>query len=95
MEENDNEIHLTKLKPSLYYTYGLLKTTYKKDMMDHVNKKTYSFDLSKVDQIFKIKLSNGYRILSKKDNKYWKYYNMCDNNTNNYVHFKEMTKKSY
>ena len=59
IKEEDNEVHLIKLKPNLPYTYALLKkNVQKQDAMDHVNKKVYSFDITKDYQIFDMLLKD-------------------------------------
>ena len=75
--EDDNKV---KLKLKLPYTYALLTNIEKKDTMDHMTKKSYSFDINKINQIFdvllkdkQIKLSDGHRILSKEEIKEKKY----------------------
>ena len=80
LEEDNNEIYLVELKPNPPYTCALLKSTKKKDTIDHMNKKIHSFGINQVNQIFdillkdrQIKLFDSHRILSKKKNA-WLYH---------------------
>lgn len=94
-----SEINLVELKTGPPYVCQLLKPGEVKDKMYN---KTYSFDVSKADNIFDILLKDKQIILSgdhklstteqKKGKKYCKFHHTYGQWTNNCIHFRMLIK---
>lgn len=92
-----------KNDPPCPYTCQALRATRAKERIPFVNRKVYTFDVSKADQIFNIllkdkqlKLSDDHRVLKTHEIKYQKYckfHNNFGHVTNEYMHFRDIIQK--
>jgi hypothetical protein len=107
-EAEENEIHLAELKPGPPYTCKLLKPSNGKNPVEPKNDKyvakTYTFDVTKCDEIFDLLVTDGQIIVQRglkvpaleqrKKRGYCKFHNFLGHKTSHCVVFRDLVQKA-
>ena len=101
---DESEVHVAKLQARPPYVRASLKLIKWKEKLNSTSHKSYSFDITKADQIFDILLKDKQIILPKgkkmpsvneiKNKKFCKFHQIASHSTNNCMHFRDLIQKA-